>query len=49
MEERKAAVDPLPLVPAIWIEGILFCGLSREARRFDILARPNFIPNFCSP
>ena len=42
----KAVIEPLPLVPTIWIAGIFLHGSSRSFKAFFILDNPNWIFSF---
>src|SRR5277367_1330005 len=47
MDSRIAAVEPLPLVPAMCAQGEERCGWPRSSARMVILARPNFWTRAC--
>lgn len=38
MDAKKDAVDPLPLVPAMWMTGVASWGSPKAAAKFRILA-----------
>src|SRR5580704_6784882 len=47
MDSSIAAVEPLPLVPAMWTQGEERCGWPRSSARIAIFARPNFCTRAC--
>src|SRR6516165_278702 len=47
MDSSMAAVEPLPLVPAMWTQGIARCGPPRCSASVVILASPNFWTRAC--
>lgn len=40
------AVEPFPLVPAIWIEGRAFCGWPAASAKLNMRSRPNLLDRF---
>src|SRR5271163_4281826 len=47
MDSSIAAVEPLPLVPAMCTQGEERCGWPRSSARIVIFARPNFWTRAC--
>src|SRR6516165_9938027 len=47
MDSSMAAVEPLPLVPAMWTQGIARCGPPRCSASVGMLASPNFWTRAC--
>src|SRR5271163_394784 len=47
MDSSIAAVEPLPLVPAMCTQGEDRCGWPRSSARIVIFARPNFCTRAC--
>src|SRR6202167_3840610 len=47
MDSSIAAVEPLPLVPAMCKQGEERCGWPRSSARIEIFARPNFCTRAC--
>ena len=49
MEDKVAATDPFPLVPATWIQQKLFWGFPRAFKMLLMVSRPSMIPNLLRP